>query len=118
MRKRKTARGSYRTVPKINDLPPSLRARPVFISSKCCSRGAIPSSPFSIQALHNTPFVASWQTCTIESLHGNYPAQSNGRASPSTKVRAADSILDHSAKAIELEDIEARVAKLEKAARS
>jgi hypothetical protein len=34
----------------------------------------------------------------------------------STKVRAADSVLAHSAKAIELEDIEARVAELEKAA--
>jgi len=34
---------------------------------------------------------------------------------PSTKVRAADSILDHSAKAIELEDIEARVAAIEAA---
>jgi hypothetical protein len=34
---------------------------------------------------------------------------------PSTKVRAADSILDHSAKAIELEDIEVRVAELERA---
>ena len=33
----------------------------------------------------------------------------------STKVRAADSVLDHSAKAIELEDIEARVAELERA---
>jgi hypothetical protein len=31
-------------------------------------------------------------------------------APASTKVRAADSVLDHSAKAIELEDIEARVA--------
>jgi hypothetical protein len=35
---------------------------------------------------------------------------------PSTKVRAADSVLGHSAKAIELEDIEARVAELERAA--
>ena len=35
---------------------------------------------------------------------------------PSTKVRAADSVLAHSAKAIELEDIEARVAELERAA--
>jgi hypothetical protein len=33
----------------------------------------------------------------------------------STKVRAADSILDHGAKAIELEDIEARVSELERA---
>jgi hypothetical protein len=34
----------------------------------------------------------------------------------STKVRAAESILTHSAKAIEIEDIEARVAALEEAA--
>jgi hypothetical protein len=32
-----------------------------------------------------------------------------------TKVRAADSVLDHSAKAIELEDIDARVSELERA---
>jgi hypothetical protein len=37
-------------------------------------------------------------------------------APASTRVRAADSVLDHSAKAIELEDIEARVAGLERAA--
>jgi hypothetical protein len=35
---------------------------------------------------------------------------------PSTRARAADSVLDHSAKAIELEDIEARVVELERAA--
>jgi hypothetical protein len=35
---------------------------------------------------------------------------------PATRVRAADSILDHTAKAIEIEDIEARVAQLERAA--
>jgi hypothetical protein len=35
---------------------------------------------------------------------------------PATKVRAADSVLDHSAKAIEIEDIEARVSELERAA--
>ena len=35
---------------------------------------------------------------------------------PATKVRAADSVLGHAAKAIELEDIEARVAELERAA--
>src|ERR1700681_2929513 len=33
----------------------------------------------------------------------------------STRVRAADSVLDHSAKAIEIEDIEARVAEVERA---
>jgi len=36
----------------------------------------------------------------------------------STRVRAADSVLDHSAKAIEIEDIEVRVAALEAAASS
>lgn len=35
---------------------------------------------------------------------------------PSVRVRAADSVLDHSNKAIELEDIEARLAELERAA--
>ena len=35
---------------------------------------------------------------------------------PATKVRAADSVLGHAAKAIELEDIEARVAELERTA--
>jgi hypothetical protein len=34
---------------------------------------------------------------------------------PSTKVRAADSVLSHSAKAIEIEDLEARVAEVERA---
>ena len=34
----------------------------------------------------------------------------------STRVRAADSVLDHAAKAIEIEDIEARVTELERAA--
>ena len=37
-------------------------------------------------------------------------------APASTRVRAADSVLDHAAKAIELEDIEARVPELERAA--
>ena len=36
---------------------------------------------------------------------------------PSTRVRAADSILNHTAKAIEIEDVEARVSELERAAR-
>ena len=35
---------------------------------------------------------------------------------PSCKVRAADCILDHAKAGIELEDIEARVAELERAA--
>jgi len=35
---------------------------------------------------------------------------------PATRVRAADSILDHTTKAIEIEEIEARVAALEQAA--
>ena len=35
---------------------------------------------------------------------------------PSTKVRAADCVLDHAAKAIEVEDIEARLTALERTA--
>jgi hypothetical protein len=35
---------------------------------------------------------------------------------PATKVRAADSILNHAAKAIELQDLEARLAALERSA--
>jgi transposase-like protein len=35
---------------------------------------------------------------------------------PSTRVRAADSILDHAKQAIEIEDVEVRVAALEQAA--
>ena len=37
-------------------------------------------------------------------------------APASTRVRAADSILDHAAKAIEIEDLEVRVSELERAA--
>jgi hypothetical protein len=37
-------------------------------------------------------------------------------APPSTRVRAADSIFNHAAKAIEIEDIEAKVSELERAA--
>src|SRR5258706_13501700 len=37
-------------------------------------------------------------------------------APASTRVRAADSIIDHTSKAIEIEDIEARVAALDQAA--
>jgi hypothetical protein len=39
-------------------------------------------------------------------------------APASTRVRAADSVLDHATKAIEIEDIEARVAALEAAAKA
>ena len=37
-------------------------------------------------------------------------------APPSTRVRAADSVLDHAAKSIELEDLETRLSELERAA--
>jgi hypothetical protein len=40
-------------------------------------------------------------------VHPNTPA--------STKIRAADSVLDHSAKAIEIEDLEVRLTELERA---
>ena len=37
-------------------------------------------------------------------------------APPSTRVRAADSVLNHARQAIEIEDVEVRVAALEQAA--
>ena len=40
----------------------------------------------------------------------------NANTPASTKVRAADSVLNHSAKAIEIEDVEVRVEALEAAA--
>jgi hypothetical protein len=40
----------------------------------------------------------------------------DSNAPASTRVRAADSVLDHAAKAIELEDIESRVSDSERAA--
>jgi hypothetical protein len=40
----------------------------------------------------------------------------DGNAPSASRVRAADCVLDHSAKAIETEDIEARVSELERAA--
>jgi hypothetical protein len=42
----------------------------------------------------------------------------DANAPASTRARAADSVLDHAAKAIEIEDIEARVAALESAAKA
>ena len=39
-------------------------------------------------------------------------------APASTRVGAADTVLDHSAKAIEIEDIEVRVSELERATES
>jgi hypothetical protein len=40
----------------------------------------------------------------------------DANAPPSTRVRAADSVLDHANQAIEIEDVEVRVAALEQAA--
>ena len=42
----------------------------------------------------------------------------DSNAPPSTRVRAAESVLDHAAKAIELEDIEVRLSRLEQAQES
>jgi len=44
------------------------------------------------------------------------PAWRATSLSASTKLRAADLVLSHGAKAIEIEDVEARVAELERAA--
>ena len=51
-----------------------------------------------------------------EALFGSLQALARDGLEASTRVRAAESILSHAAKAIEIEDIEARVAALEQAA--
>ena len=60
--------------------------------------------------------VARLQQATSAAVTTLLKAMVDPSTPPSTKVRAADSVLDHSAKAIELEDIDARVAELERAA--
>jgi transposase-like protein len=55
------------------------------------------------------------QMCTAAvSTLGKIMVDPNAPAA--SRVRAADSVLDHAAKAIEIEDIEARVSELERAA--
>jgi len=55
---------------------------------------------------------------TLLDLHGNIPtfiSITNGKVHDVNKVRAAEAIFHHAGKAIEIEDIEARVAELEQA---
>ena len=65
------------------------------------------------------PIIASTglqQETIADSCSSNIQTIRDPTAPHSTRVRAADSVLDHSAKAIEIEDVEARVAELERAA--
>jgi hypothetical protein len=62
--------------------------------------------------------VARLQQATSAAVSTLLKVMVDANTPASTKVRAADSVLNHSAKAIELEDIEARVAALEAAAGS
>src|SRR5262249_6321887 len=68
------------------------------------ANAAVPVS--SLIAARGYPVYNAW--------HGKDRLDPNTAAS--ARVRAADSVLDHAAKRIELEDIEARVAELERAA--
>ena len=71
------------------------------------SRSAGPAHGQSVARLQQASGAAV-STLLKVMLDANTPA--------TTKVRAADSVLNHSAKAIELEDIEVRVDQLERAA--
>jgi DNA-binding MurR/RpiR family transcriptional regulator len=69
------------------------------------------------RAAHNQS-IARLQQATSAAVSTLLKVMVDPNTPASTKVRAADSVLDHSAKAIEIEDIEARVTALEAAAAS
>src|SRR5205814_2419140 len=58
--------------------------------------------------------IARLQQATSAAVSTLLKVMVDANTPPATKVRAADSVLDHSAKAIEIEDIEVRVAELER----
>ena len=64
------------------------------------------------RAAHNQS-IARLQQATSAAVSTLLKVMVDASTPASTKVRAADSVLNHSAKAIELEDIEARVSALE-----
>jgi DNA-binding MurR/RpiR family transcriptional regulator len=67
------------------------------------------------RAAHNQS-IARLQQATSAAVTTLLKVMLDPSSPASTKVRAADSVLDHSAKSIELEDIDIRVAELEQAA--
>ena len=67
------------------------------------------------RAAHNQS-IARLQQATSAAVSTLLKVMVDPNTPASTKVRAADSVLDHSAKAIEIEDIEARVTALKAAA--
>src|SRR5205814_10278160 len=60
--------------------------------------------------------IARLQQATSAAVSTLLKVMVDANTPPATKVRAADSVLDHSAKAMELEDLEARLSELEHAA--
>jgi len=63
----------------------------------------------------------AFSQCIVRLQHGATAATStllkimlNDNAPPACRVRAADTVLSHASKAIEIEDVEARVAELER----
>ncbi len=67
------------------------------------------------RAVHNQS-IARLQQATSAAVSTLLKVMIDPATPASTRVRAADSVLDHSAKAIELEDIEVRLTELEHAA--
>ena len=64
---------------------------------------------------HFSPTVARLQQASGTAVSTLLKIMVDATAPHSTRVRAADSVLDHAAKAIEIEDIEVRVSELERA---
>ena len=60
--------------------------------------------------------IARLQQATSAAVSTLLKVMVDANTPPATKVRAADSVLDHSAKAMEFEDLEARLSELERAA--
>jgi hypothetical protein len=67
------------------------------------------------RAAHNQS-IARLQQATSAAVSTLFKVMADPSTPPATRVRAADSVLNHSAKAIELEDIDVRLSALEGAA--
>ena len=65
-----------------------------------------------------TPLIGAVEFANVAVVRALLDLGLDSATPASTRVRAAESILTHSAKAIEIEDIEARVAALEQSAAS
>ena len=82
--------------------------------SRCRNPDSLPGSP----AGGLRPITARLQQASSAAVSALLKVIVDPASPASARVRAADCILDHAKEAIELEDIEARVAELERAAKA